>query len=87
MKELEELLEGLNRLTKANQKILEELKQIQNPSEKWLDVTEACSWLKCSTRTLQKYRDEGLIPYSQIKSKIYFKLSSLNEFLMKHSRF
>ncbi len=85
MKELDELLEGLNRLTKANQKILEELKQIQNPSEKWLDVTEACSWLKCSTRTLQNYRDKEMLPFSQIGAKIYFRLSDLQDFLNCHN--
>ncbi|HCE56628.1 MAG TPA: DNA-binding protein [Prolixibacteraceae bacterium] len=86
MKEYEELKEGLISLSKSNQKILEELKQIQNPSEKWFDVTETCSWLKCSTRTLQKYRDEGMIPFSQIGSKIYFRLSDLQEFFMNNRR-
>uniref|UniRef100_UPI003216C756 helix-turn-helix domain-containing protein n=1 Tax=uncultured Draconibacterium sp. TaxID=1573823 RepID=UPI003216C756 len=85
MSGFEELKESILSIAKGNQKILEEIRQIQNPSERWLDITEACSWLKCSTRTLQKYRDEGKIPFSQISAKIYFRLSDLQEFLNRHN--
>lgn len=55
-----------------------------NQAETWLDITDTAKWLKVSPRTLQTYRDQGMIPYSQIGAKIYFRLQDLQEFLMKH---
>jgi hypothetical protein len=81
MNEFEELKEGLVNLSRSNQKILDELKRIQNQSSRWLDIPESCAWLKCSTRTLQNYRDDGLIPFSKVRGKIYIRESDLQEFL------
>jgi len=55
-----------------------------NPTETWLDISDTAKWLKVSHRTLQNYRNQGLLPYSQIGAKIYFRLQDLEEFLMKH---
>ncbi len=52
--------------------------------DQWLDVSETCGYLKISSRTLQNYRDKGMLPYSQIRAKIYFKLSDLNQFIESH---
>jgi len=52
--------------------------------EKWLSVKEACLALKVSTRTLQAYRDNDILPYSKIGSKVYFKSSDINKLLEKH---
>jgi hypothetical protein len=40
---------------------------------KWLDNQEVCMMLKISKRTLQTYRDNGTLPYSQINHKMYYK--------------
>jgi len=40
---------------------------------KWLDYQEVCMMLNISKRTLQTYRDNGIIPYSQINHKMYYK--------------
>jgi hypothetical protein len=52
--------------------------------KKWLDVSETCRYLKISTRTLQNYRNRGMLPYSQINAKIYFRLTDLNKFIENH---
>jgi hypothetical protein len=39
----------------------------------WLDNQDVCLILNISKRTLQTYRDNGTLPYSQIKHKIYYK--------------
>jgi len=52
--------------------------------EKWLDIQEACLLLKISKRTLQSYRDNHILPYSQIAGKIYFKASDIEQHLEKH---
>ena len=54
----------------------------QNPlSEKWLDNQDVCIILKISTRTLQNYRDKGILPFSQISNKIYYKASDIEKHL------
>lgn len=80
--------------TEAYQQIIDKIdaiagsmnkKKDENPlSDTWLSITEACRILKISSRTMQKYRDEGIIPYSQIQSKIYFRASDIEFHLNKH---
>jgi hypothetical protein len=41
--------------------------------KKWLDNQEVCIILNISKRTLQTYRDNGTLPYSQINHKVYYK--------------
>ena len=37
-----------------------------------------------SKRTLQNYRDRGILPFAQIGRKIYYKATDLDEFLESH---
>lgn len=48
---------------------------------KILTIKETCDLLHVSRRTLQRYRDERLIRYSQIGSKIIFKMPDVLQFL------
>jgi hypothetical protein len=41
--------------------------------QKWLDNQDVCQMLNISKRTLQTYRDNGTLPYSQINHKMYYK--------------
>ncbi|MBS0645866.1 MAG: helix-turn-helix domain-containing protein, partial [Verrucomicrobia bacterium] len=52
--------------------------------EKWLDNQELMLMLKISKRTAQHYRDSGLISFSQVGNKIYYKLSDVEELLKAH---
>lgn len=36
-------------------------------TDNWLDHRQVCELLKISLRTLQTYRDTGVLPYSQIR--------------------
>lgn len=58
------------------------------PPEKmnWLDNADVCEKLNVSKRTLQAYRDGGLLAYSQINHKIYYKLEDVEEFIENMSR-
>ena len=53
-------------------------------SETWLDIQETCQLLKISKRTLQSYRDNGILPFSQIGGKIYFRAADIEDHLKKH---
>jgi hypothetical protein len=50
----------------------------------WLDSTEASALLKISRRTLQTWRDEGLIGFSQVVGKIYYNREEIDRLLLKH---
>lgn len=54
------------------------------PADVWLDIMEACNFLKVSKRTLQNYRDDGTLPFSQVGGKIYFKQADLENHLKSH---
>lgn len=53
-------------------------------SERWLDNQDVLLLLKISKRTLQSYRDERRIPFTQIGHKIYYKASDVEKFLKKN---
>lgn len=58
----------------------------QPMSEAWLDIEETCKILKVSKRTLQSYRDDGILTFSQVGGKIYFSASAIEEHLKNHLR-
>lgn len=64
---------------------LQELCSRYRPPEKmiWLDNADVCEKLNISKRTLQSYRDRGLLAYSQINHKIYYKLTDVEDFILR----
>jgi FixJ family two-component response regulator len=49
--------------------------------QKWLDNQDICQILNISKRTLQTYRDNGTLPYSQIGHKMYYKTEDVERVL------
>ena len=39
----------------------------------WIDNAAVCQWLNISKRTLQYYRNSGILPYTTIRNKCYYK--------------
>jgi hypothetical protein len=72
----------INKLEQVNHK-LETLPE-QSSGDTWLDVEETMRLLKVSKSTLQIYRDKGLISFSQVGNKIYFRRSDLDELRESH---
>ena len=62
-------------------------KQVKNlcgdgqDKEKWLGNEDVCELLKISSRTLQSYRDTGILPYSQIGRKCYYRVSDIENLI------
>ena len=58
------------------------------PPEKmnWMDGADVCEKLGISKRTLQTYRDRGLLSYSQINHKIYYRTEDVEAFVESMSR-
>ncbi len=79
LKNIEELTDSIKT---ANS--MKAVKREVNPSDTkndWLTTEETCNLLKVSKRTLQKYRDELIIPYTQLNRKIYFKREDIQKML------
>lgn len=56
----------------------------KNPKEVIYDSADLLRILNISKSTLQKMRDEGLIGFSQVQGKFYYRQSDINEMLDKH---
>lgn len=53
--------------------------------EQWLGNEDVCKLLQISLRTLQSYRDNGILPYSQIGRKCYYRVLEV-ELLINESK-
>ena len=51
--------------------------------KKWLDNQDVCIILNISKRTLQTYRDNGTLPYSQVNHKMYYKPDDIERVMSK----
>ena len=78
--------------SEAFQELVRKMDEIQTkltakekePKEIWLDNQEFIQLLKISKRTAQHYRDTGMISFSQVGSKIYYRMNDVEELLKKH---
>ena len=73
---MESMLDGISRLAKENRPHLN--------GEKFLNNRDAAKCLKVSIRTLQEWRDTGVIPYIQIKGKIIYLQSDIERLLQTY---
>ena len=83
--EMKQLISGIQEVSKR----IREIAQTHRPlfgGEIYLMGREVCERLFVSPRTLQDYRDKGIIPYTQIAGKILYRLSDINRLLQKNYR-
>ena len=81
--EMKQLISGIREVRKR----LREIAQTHRPlfgGEIYLTGREVCERLFVSPRTLQDYRDKGIIPYTQIAGKILYRLSDINQLLQEN---
>ena len=60
------------------------VKNINSPSEHFIDNKEFVKLMGISFRTAQTWRDEGKIGFSQEGKKIYYRMSDIDLFLENH---
>ena len=73
--------ELVNRLDVLNKKLEEKQK---SPHDTFLDNQEFLQLMNISKRTAQSWRDEGKVSFSQIGSKIYYRMSDVQKLLDKN---
>lgn len=60
--------------------LIKHLKKVYKPAfngERYLSNAEVCSMLKITSRTLQEYRDNGLIPFIALPGKFLYRESDI----------
>jgi len=69
------------------EKVVARIKDQQTEKEKWIDDLTAMNLLNITSKTtLQKYRDEGKIRFSQPQKKvILYDRDSIDKFIEKHA--
>lgn len=77
--------EQYNNLVSRLDKLNSTLESKQKPShETFLDNQEFIQLMNISKRTAQTWRDEGKVSFSQIGSKIYYKMKDVEVLLDKN---
>lgn len=56
----------------------------KNPEEQFLDNQQFIQLMNISKRTAQSWRDEGIISFSQVGSKIYYRMKDVQTLLDKN---
>lgn len=70
------ILNKLDTIIKARKTITEE-----NPKYVILDNADILQLFKISTKTAANWREDNILPYSQIKGKIYYRLSDMHKII------
>lgn len=78
--EMKQLISGIKDLTKRVQSLAHTHRPLFQ-GDLFLTGREVCERLFLSPRTLQDYRDKGILPYTQIAGKILYRLSDINRIL------
>lgn len=58
----------------------------QSGQKQWLGNEDVCGLLQISPRTLQSYRDNGILPFSQIGRKCYYRVSDVEQLINNSKR-
>ena len=51
---------------------------------KWLNGDQVMRMLGVSRRTLQNYRDNGILPYSTVGGKFYYSIRDIEELMLRN---
>ena len=77
----EELVGICERLNKIEELLKTEQNHLEDPV---LDTEDVMRLLKVSRRCLQTWRDQGLVKFSAVHGKFYYRLSAINTMLDEH---
>ena len=74
MEQLDTMLDGIENMNEKS--------RASFGNERFLTDKEVSAWLKVSRRTLQDYRNNGLVSYYQLGGKILYKESDIEKLVM-----
>ena len=74
MEQLDSMLDGIESMNEKS--------KASFGNERFLTDKEVSAWLKVSRRTLQDYRNNGMVSYYQLGGKILYKESDIEKMVM-----
>lgn len=74
MEQLDSMLDGIESMNEKS--------KASFGNERFLTDKEVSAWLKVSRRTLQDYRNNGMVSYYQLGGKILYKESDIERLVM-----
>lgn len=74
MEQLDTMLDGIENMNEKS--------RASFGNERFLTDKEVSAWLKVSRRTLQDYRNNGMVSYYQLGGKILYKESDIEKLVM-----
>ena len=74
MEQLDTMLDGIESMNEKS--------KASFGNERFLTDKEVSAWLKMSRRTLQDYRNNGMVSYYQLGGKILYKESDIEKMVM-----
>lgn len=74
MEQLDTMLDGIESMNEKS--------RASFGNERFLTDKEVSAWLKVSRRTLQDYRNNGMVSYYQLGGKILYKESDIEKLVM-----
>ena len=78
MEQLDSMLDGIESMNEKS--------KASFGNERFMTDKEVSAWLKVSRRTLQDYRNNGMIAYYQLGGKILYKESDIEKMLAANYR-
>jgi hypothetical protein len=83
---MEEIVRGILALSGELKEVKAQLQYLRKTrseifKETWIDGQEVLLALNISQRTLQTLRDSGILPFSRLNGKFYYKVSDLEALL------
>jgi hypothetical protein len=87
--EKEDLKMLLHKIMTEREKLADERRKLKyeravQPGPQWLIGEQVMRMLSVSTRTLQNYRDAGILGYSSFGGKFYYLQTEIEQLLQKH---
>lgn len=76
------LMKKLNSMESQIEKMSQKRPRLE---DEYIDSTEVCRLLKISRKTLERYRDKDMIPYTKIKRRVFYRFADLDEFMLRNS--
>ena len=74
MEQLDTMLDGIENMNEKS--------KVSFGNERFMTDKEVSAWLKVSRRTLQDYRNNGMVSYYQLGGKILYKESDIEKLVM-----
>lgn len=74
MEQLDSMLDGIESMNEKS--------KASFGNERFMTDKEVSAWLKVSRRTLQNYRNNGMVSYYQLGGKILYKESDIEKLVM-----